>query len=184
MPLENRWSLRKRLTNLGLLGGERRRDPSGASGGEPGGVRARWAKFEQRLRHPFGFRAGSGRARGEPRPGQGEPSPRHVPHFSEPRVWRRVTDMFAGRGSHDVARSDERILEEVRDRLSYHPYVDASEVEVSVERGDVTLSGFVEDPAAKRHAEDVAADVVGVYGVHNVLGVRLHEPTDRAPERG
>lgn len=99
-------------------------------------------------------------------------------------MWHRVTDMFAGRGAHDGARSDERILEEVRDRLSYHPYVDASEVEVSVDRGDVTLSGFVADRDAKRHAEDVAADVGGVRGVRNVLGVRNPEPPERAPERG
>ena len=76
-----------------------------------------------------------------------------------------------GRGPKGYQRSDARILEDVCDRLTYSE-VDAGEIEVRVENGEVTLSGSVRDRGDKRRAEDVAEEVSGVRDVHN--NIRVH----------
>ena len=81
-----------------------------------------------------------------------------------------------GRGPKGYQRSDDRILEDVCDRLTYSD-VDASEIEVRVQNGEVTLSGSVNDRADKRRAEDVAEEVSGVRDVHN--NIRVHRGADR-----
>src|SRR6266487_4035278 len=58
--------------------------------------------------------------------------------------------------------SDERIREDVSDRLMTHPDVDASEIEVHVSNGVVTLDGIIENRHQKRIAEFLAEDVLGV----------------------
>jgi len=77
-----------------------------------------------------------------------------------------------GRGPKGYTRSDERIREDVSDRLTDDPYVDASEIEVSVSGGEVTLSGTVDSREAKRRAEDIAERVSGVRHVQNNLRVQ------------
>ena len=74
-----------------------------------------------------------------------------------------------GRGPKGYTRSDDRIREEVCDCLSDDPYIDASEIEVSVNNGEVTLSGSVSDRNAKRHAEDIIEHLSGVKHVQNNL---------------
>lgn len=83
-------------------------------------------------------------------------------------------DEHRGRGPRGYTRSDERIREDVSDRLTDHPAVDASDIEVSVSHGEVTLSGQVESRHAKRLAEDVAERVSGVTHVQNNLRVRQY----------
>lgn len=77
-----------------------------------------------------------------------------------------------GRGPRGYTRSDDRIREDVNDRLADDPYVDASEIEVSVSGGEVTLSGTVDQRNARRRAEDIAERVSGVKYVQNNLRVR------------
>ena len=77
----------------------------------------------------------------------------------------------AGRGPKGYQRSDERIREDVCDRLTCDPEVDASDLTVQVQSGDVTLEGTVDDRWMKRRAEDCIADVPGVRQVHNRLHV-------------
>ncbi|MXQ14784.1 BON domain-containing protein [Microvirga makkahensis] len=77
-----------------------------------------------------------------------------------------------GRGPKGYTRSDERIREDVSDRLTDDPYVDASEIEVSVSNCEVTLSGTVDSREAKRRAEDCAERVSGVTHVQNNLRVQ------------
>ena len=67
--------------------------------------------------------------------------------------------------------ADERIWEEVRDRLMGHPDLDATEVEIEVEEAEVTLAGRVDSREAKWLAEEVTRTVPGVQGVHNRLKV-------------
>jgi osmotically-inducible protein OsmY len=74
-----------------------------------------------------------------------------------------------GRGPKNYARSDERIREDVNDRLTEDVWIDASEIEVTVEGGEVTLSGTVADRSIKRRAEDCADAVSGVKHVQNNL---------------
>lgn len=77
-----------------------------------------------------------------------------------------------GRGPKGYRRSDERIREDVNDRLSDDYYIDASEIEVAVESTEVTLTGTVPTRNDKRRAEDIAESVSGVSNVENRLRVK------------
>jgi hypothetical protein len=79
---------------------------------------------------------------------------------------------FTGRGPKGYVRSDERILENVNERLEEHGDLDASDISVAVSGGEVTLEGTVEDRQSKRLAEDLAHAVSGVRDVQNRLGVQ------------
>lgn len=71
-------------------------------------------------------------------------------------------------------RRDERIREEVCERLMFSHSVDPGELEVNVSEGLVTLDGIVEDRDQKRLAEELIEDLPGVKRVHNHLSVRKH----------
>jgi hypothetical protein len=64
----------------------------------------------------------------------------------------------------------------VSDRLEQHPDIDASDIEVQVRDGAVTLTGSVEARYVKRMAEDVCESVSGVKEVVNQL--RVAPPTE------
>lgn len=89
-----------------------------------------------------------------------------------PTLWQRVKGAFTGKGPKNWARSDERIREDVCEALTYDAHVDASDIEVSVKDGEVTLIGTVSGRGEKRLAEDVAEGVRGVSDVHNQLRIR------------
>ncbi|WP_244470291.1 CBS domain-containing protein [Microvirga vignae] len=76
-----------------------------------------------------------------------------------------------GRGPRNYQRSDDRIREDVSERLSDDVRVDASEIEVAVQNREVTLTGTVRDRNEKRWAEDIAESVSGVTHVQNNLRV-------------
>lgn len=80
-----------------------------------------------------------------------------------------------GKGPKGYKRSDDRIHDEVCERLTHHPLIDASTMDVHVEGGEVTLSGEVTDRRMKHMAEDVADQVSGVREIHNQLRV-FREP--------
>jgi osmotically-inducible protein OsmY len=88
---------------------------------------------------------------------------------------RREMDQFRGRGPKSYARSDERIKEDVNDRLTDDGALDASDIEVEVSNREVTLSGEVDSRFAKRRAEDIADSVSGVTHVQNNLRVKQNE---------
>ena len=77
-----------------------------------------------------------------------------------------------GRGPRGYRRSDERIAEDVNYRLCDDSDLDAREIEVSVADGEVTLTGRVDNKAARRLAEDIAESVLGVRFVGNKLTIR------------
>jgi hypothetical protein len=83
---------------------------------------------------------------------------------------------YAGLGPRGYRRSDERLREDVCDRLTEHGEVDARDMEVEVSAGEVTLSGTAPTRAQKRLAEDIADAVVGVVEVHNRLRVQRPMP--------
>jgi hypothetical protein len=66
---------------------------------------------------------------------------------------------------------DDQIETDVRERLQQATDVDASEIEIGVEAGVVTLSGSVETRDMKHVAGDIAARVLGVSQVLNQLHV-------------
>ena len=87
----------------------------------------------------------------------------------------RWTGPYAGRGPKNYRRSDDRILEDVCERLMEHPSIDASDIEVTVDSGDVTLTGTVESRAVKHLTEVMTETVNGVKDVHNQLRVARRE---------
>lgn len=80
-----------------------------------------------------------------------------------------------GRGPEGYRRSDERIREDVHDKLTEDWFLDASRISVSVENGDVTLAGLVQHRRDKRRAEDVVEEISGVRHVQNNLRVEGRE---------
>lgn len=91
-------------------------------------------------------------------------------------LWDRVKGVFHGRGPKNYVRPDERIREDVCEHLSYHPYIDASDIEVIVRDGEVTLTGTVDARMVKRASEECCDQVRGVKDVHNHLRVRRPDP--------
>jgi hypothetical protein len=87
------------------------------------------------------------------------------------RQYEAARGQFVGRGPKGYQRSDERIRDEVCDRMTEDPMLDASEIEVEVRQGEVTLCGSVMSRDQKRRAEDVAERVGGVKDVTNQLRV-------------
>lgn len=84
-----------------------------------------------------------------------------------------------GKGPQGYTRSDERIRETVCEVLSDDDHIDASHIEVTVQDGEVILTGTVEDRQQKRLAEEVVDRLPGVKDVQNQLRVQ-----DRTQARG
>ena len=83
------------------------------------------------------------------------------------------TGEHKGKGPKSYKRSDDRILEEINERMCDNPYLDASDIEVSVKNGDVILTGHVEDREAKRLAAEIGEEITGVENVENRLHVKV-----------
>lgn len=100
---------------------------------------------------------------------------------------RREKGPHRGKGPKGYTRSDERIREDLSDRLADDDMVDASEITVSVAKGEVTLDGTVASRAERRAAEDCADECSGVTHVQNNLRVRdagqAGPPTQTAASR-
>jgi len=90
---------------------------------------------------------------------------RHTPYG-----WQSTN--YAGRGPRGYQRTDERIREDVCDRLTDDPRIDASDIEVHMKGGELTLSGSVRTREEKRLTEDLVERVTGVREVNNHLRVR------------
>lgn len=79
---------------------------------------------------------------------------------------------YRGVGPRGYVRSPERIYEDVCDRLTDHPLIDASDIEVLVSGTEVTLQGSIDNAIAASRAEAIAREVPGVKSVRNTLTVR------------
>jgi osmotically-inducible protein OsmY len=84
----------------------------------------------------------------------------------------RPRELSQGRGPQGYKRSDERITEDINEDLTQHPDIDASNISVEVQNGEVTLKGTVPDRETKRRAEDIAESCSGVKDVQNQLRVK------------
>lgn len=94
------------------------------------------------------------------------------------RKYRRTTTGFrvetgphSGLGPREYQRSDQRIHEDVCDLLTEDGRVDAREITVKVQDGEVTLEGRVASREQKRRAEDLSERIFGVLDVHNRLTI-------------
>lgn len=92
--------------------------------------------------------------------------------FGDRDAARRRQRDHSGRGPTNYTRSDDRIREDVNDKLTDDWGVDARKVTVTVNNGEVTLDGTVSTRLQKRRAEDCAEDVSGVKHVQNNLRVQ------------
>jgi hypothetical protein len=86
---------------------------------------------------------------------------------------------FSGRGPRNYKRGDNRIEEDINERLTRHGALDASEIEVAVQNGEVTLKGSVRNRNAKRLAEDIAEAISGVKDVNNQIKVKQQGEMER-----
>ncbi|MBC7925280.1 MAG: BON domain-containing protein [Bryobacteraceae bacterium] len=77
----------------------------------------------------------------------------------------------AGKGPKNYQRSDERISEDLCHRLTEHPGIDATHIEIQVRQGEVVLTGTLSDRRARYEAEEVAAAVNGVKDVQNQIRI-------------
>ncbi|NOV22634.1 BON domain-containing protein [Cupriavidus necator] len=75
-------------------------------------------------------------------------------------------------GPKNYRRGDDRIHDEVCDRLAHAHELDVSEVTVRVQEGLVTLEGHVGDRRSKYDIEDIVERVFGVQDVINHIRVR------------
>jgi osmotically-inducible protein OsmY len=75
--------------------------------------------------------------------------------------------------------SDERIKKDLVDQLYWDDRIDASQVQVDVSDGKVTLTGSVPTYTARQAAESDGYTVLGVRYVENQLEVRYPEATSR-----
>ena len=92
--------------------------------------------------------------------------------FGDEDAGRRRECDHRGKGPRNRRRSDQRIFEDVHQAMTDDHQLDASDIEVSVLNGEVTLDGTVDSRRAKRHAEDCSDAVSGVEHVQNNLRVR------------
>jgi osmotically-inducible protein OsmY len=100
--------------------------------------------------------------------------------FGDEDAARRRRQDYRGRGPQNYTRSDDRIREDVNDNLTEDWGVDASNISVTVNNGEVTLEGTVATRLQKRRAEDCAEDVSGVRNVQNNLRVHERSTWDRS----
>ena len=100
-------------------------------------------------------------------------------NYNEP--W-MVPGPFSGLGPRGYERSDENIYDDVCERLTNHGFVDASDIELSVDKGIVTLQGSIDSRQQKRLAEAAVDTVPGVFDVNNRLVIRRRRPA--SPELG
>ena len=83
----------------------------------------------------------------------------------------RYRESRRGKGPKGYTRSDERIREDINERLTDHHALDASEIDIEVNAGEIILTGTVDSRYEKRLAEDVVEAVSGVKHVENRLRV-------------
>lgn len=90
-----------------------------------------------------------------------------------------------GKGPKGYKRSDERTREEVCEAIAHQGHIDASDVEVKVEKGIVILTGTVAQRHHKRALEMLVEQVRGVHEVHNELRLAKNLPPrdEQAPHR-
>jgi osmotically-inducible protein OsmY len=84
---------------------------------------------------------------------------------------RKPGGSHTGQGPRFHRRSDDKIHEEIWELLSNSADLDASEIELHVESGEVTLTGRVDSRDARWLTEDLVNSVAGVREVNNRLKV-------------
>lgn len=140
------------------------------------GIERGWRRFSHGVRQAFEEERGP--AERDPRRGGGlfGGQDRRDSLFShDDGLGGRRLGPHCGKGPTGYIRSDGRILDDISDVLTDDDRLDASDIEVKVEAGEVTLNGHVASREDKRRAEDLAESVSGVKHLQNNLRVRAPE---------
>ena len=81
-----------------------------------------------------------------------------------------------------VSKSDSEIRNAVQDAFLYDPRVNSFNPDVTVSGNVVTLTGTVDNAAARTAADQIARNIIGVYDVENHLRVKGDEIADERLE--
>jgi osmotically-inducible protein OsmY len=87
---------------------------------------------------------------------------------------RRIDEIigkYKGKGPKNCHRSEERVRDDIYNRLSDDDWLDASDIDVQVQGDEVILSGKVNSREDKRRAEDLVESISGVRHVENRIRV-------------
>ncbi|WP_224242694.1 BON domain-containing protein [Hyalangium gracile] len=100
-------------------------------------------------------------------------------------TWRAGPQRPLGRAPKGYQRSDDRIREDICDRLMMS-WMNAENVDILVRNGEVTLQGTVKSRDEKRAIEALAESVLGVKDISNALRVERGEQVraEARPELG
>jgi osmotically-inducible protein OsmY len=180
---ENRWGER---AGWGSSRGDERERGGGGSRGDDDTDRD-WARqwgyvegrgFPRGWGYSGGYGAGAGFVGGRPQWGQGDTGYEASGWTGRERYGRSsrfgrdaMSGPHVGRGPRGYQRSDDRIREDICERMCDSGELDASDIEVRVSNGEATLLGTVQDRRDKRLAEDLTEQVSGVREVHNQIRV-------------
>lgn len=83
---------------------------------------------------------------------------------------------YTGVSPRGYRRSDERIFEDICERLKQHGRINARNIEVNVKDSEVTLKGTIDDRLGKYLAEDLVEKVHGVKDIQNQIRIQRQEP--------
>ncbi|WP_454738321.1 BON domain-containing protein [Cupriavidus necator] len=153
------------ISDYASPGAQTRRPQSGLTRSSSYGRESGWDEDESGRTGMSEQPGAAGRRIGEP--GKQAPGAR----AQESGAMRRGRDRVGPKG---YQRSDERIREEICERLAHARHVDVRDVEVEVQGGVVRLTGNVQDRRQKYCIEEVVDDVFGVREIHNAI--RLGSP--------
>jgi hypothetical protein len=81
-----------------------------------------------------------------------------------------------GKGPKGYQRPDGRIYEDICEALLNDPIIDATDIEIEVHDGIVTLRGTIDGRAMKKEVETCTEHIPGVKDVFNMIN--LHEFSD------
>lgn len=95
----------------------------------------------------------------------------------------RPGEDFRGRGPKNYQRSDERLCEDINERLTAAADIDAGDIRVEVNAGTVVLHGYVDRRQTRYRVEDLVERCSGVRDIDNRLRVGP-APADSSAERG
>lgn len=151
------------------------------------------ASFNEPMRHGYGGSMSGTRPfgqleGGEPIPtpvpwrgyGGSAPSPFYTQDFNRTGTSMRgpMGEARRFKGPKGYTRSDERIKEDVSEQLAQADDIDVSDIEVSVAKGEVTLSGSLPDRRMKYIVEHLVDSISGVTEIHNQLRIKRESATN------
>lgn len=125
--------------------------------------------FGEKFGNDYGF--GQEGERVEDQEGPSDEQAEYLDYYSPPTYTEldEVESPYGDQPPPDLSMPDEKIQQEVLERLEQSRRVDTSGIEIAVNQGEVTLSGKVSSEEQSTRAEDVASTVLGVRMVRNQL---------------